>query len=1010
MRISSYSVRHKSVVFFFILCLSISGFMAYEKLGKLEDPDFTIKTAIVVTPYPGASPHEVELQVTDLIEQAAQSTEHVVEIRSESRAGLSLVYVDVDESMRSHAISHTWESLRKKITAMQAELPPGVLPSTVQDDYGDIYGIFVALSGEGYSEKELADYADYLRRELLKVADVSRIQIYGDRTETIEILIPEEQMALQGIRPDILTMALSRQNAVVDSGALDSGIRRVRLETTGVLTDLSTLENLILLGMDGRTFRLGDIATIQRSYQTPREKSLSINGKTAIGITISARQGANVVAMGEAVRLRMNQLMADMPLGMELHDVYYQSESVQKAIGKFMTSLIQSVGIVVLVLLFAMGVRSGLIIASGLVLSILASFLVMLAWGIDLQRISLAALILVMGMIVDNAIVVVDGTLIKLNQGMDRESAAVQSVKETAWPLLGATIIAVLAFFPIYMAPSNTGEYCASLFQVVAIALLASWVLAITQTPVFCHQFLKTPAPPLLKNGEIAPPEPRGYRLYRKFLFFCLRHRFLTLITMTGVLLSSLVAFQHVPQNFFADSDRDMFMIDFWMPDGTRTETLAHEMGRLEQHLTTLPEIESFAGFIGSGPVRYEASQNPEPATEHYGHFLVQVKDYREIPAIRTNLYTWFNENIADAAPRIRLYRSGPPVDFKVEARFTGPDPAILRDLADQAKGIMEAHPNAYDVRDDWRNRVPVLSSSFNQTEGRMTGVERSDLGASMLRRTDGEPMGGFRDGNDILPILLKTIASPDASLEGIPVWGRDTESRPLRQVTEEMTIQWENPVIRRIDRTRAIKAQCDPMDITGESLRKDIAPAIEAIPLPPGYRLEWAGDYDLSVKGQESTNKYLPLSLFLMACILVLLFGQLRPLLIIMLTLPLSVIGIAFGLLVTQETFGFLAILGAYSLIGMLIKNAVVLLDQIQLEMAAGKAPLLAVMDASLSRLRPVTMAALTTILGMIPLLSDPLFSSMAVTIMSGLLVATVLTLMVVPVLFTLLYRIEIP
>ncbi|MDY0164720.1 efflux RND transporter permease subunit, partial [Desulfobotulus sp.] len=334
----------------------------------------------------------------------------------------------------------------------------------------------MALSGEGYSEKELADYADYLRRELLKVADVSRIQIYGDRTETIEILIPEEQMALQGIRPDILTMALSRQNAVVDSGALDSGTRRVRLETTGVLTDLSTLENLILLGMDGRTFRLGDIATIQRSYQTPREKSLSINGKTAIGITISARQGANVVAMGEAVRLRMNQLMADMPLGMELHDVYYQSESVQKAIGKFMTSLIQSVGIVVLVLLFAMGVRSGLIIASGLVLSILASFLVMLAWGIDLQRISLAALILVMGMIVDNAIVVVDGTLIKLNQGMDRESAAVQSVKETAWPLLGATIIAVLAFFPIYMAPSNTGEYCASLFQVVVIALLASWV------------------------------------------------------------------------------------------------------------------------------------------------------------------------------------------------------------------------------------------------------------------------------------------------------------------------------------------------------------------------------------------------------------------------------------------------------------------------------------------------------------------------------------------------------
>lgn len=1004
MKFVDISINNRITVLFALTLVVVGGIYAYFHLGKLEDPEFSIKTALIVTPYLGASPHEVEQQVTRVVEEAVQKTAEVETIRSVSRAGKSMVYVDLYEHNWTQRIQQEWDVLRRKVQECQGKLPTGAGPSIVFDDYSNVYGIFLAMSGDGFTYAELKEYADVVQRELVLVDNVARVDLFGARRECIEVEISRAKCATLGVHPKEIVEILNGQNEIVGAGAIEYDDSRLRIAVSGVFNSHKDIGELVVQQTDNQQILLKDLARITRSYIRPSDPMMRFNGRMAIGIAVAAISGANVVTMGDDVQTRIDNLMNDLPVGLNIDGVYYQSKFVKDAIKKFMTNLLQSIGIVIAVLLVFMGFRSGLIIAGNLVFSILATLVIMLIWGIDLQRISLAALILVMGMIVDNAIVVTDGTLVQLKKGGSLMDAVRDPARQTAWPLLAATVIACLAFMPIYMAKNNTGEYCGSLFQVVAIALMTSWLLAMSQTPVFCLYLLKASK----TGGQTESHTGMFYRIYRSLLDATLRRRPLTLLVMTAFLILGILGFGMVSKIFFADSDKAQFFIDYRRPESAPIQAVSRDLLQVEQYLKSFSEIKNFATCIGQGSPRFASSITPEPPTACFGQIIVNVHDYRGIDNLTEQLERWFPEHLPEGEPHIWKYIAGPKADYRVEARFSGPDPKVLRSLAEKAKAIMRADPMAKNVCDDWRERAMILDFTYAQRKARMAGVERRHLAESLMSQTDGLIVTWYREKDDLIPVkMIYSAISPD-NLEATPVWGRKPVSVPLGQIIEANDITWEDPIVRRYDRRRMIRAQCDPIQgATSDTLLKRIGPAIESLELPPGYTLEWEGEYELSKKANEGVNQFLPVALICMAFILVALFNAIHQPIIIALTLPFALVGMTVGLLLCRQPFGFLAMLGAYSLMGMLIKNAVVLIDQIDSEIRDGKPPLEAVKDSSVSRMRPVMMAALTTILGMLPLLTDATFVSMAVTIMFGLAFATLLTLICVPVLYTLFFRI---
>ncbi len=1005
MALADYALRNRVVTSFALFLVFAGGIFAYWNMGKLADPVFTIKTALIVTPYPGASPREVDQQITRVLEEYVQAADEVKTIRSTSRAGISLIYVDMHEYNQTDQIQQLWDILRRKVELAQTALPPGARPSIVYDDYSDVYGIFLALTGDGYSNAQLERYADYIKRELSLVKDVKRIQLYGIRTECITVTINRDRSAQLGIPPGRIVQLLNAQNEIISQGELISGDYRIRVDSSSdTFHSAGDIGELIIQGHDAEQFRLKDLAEISRGYIRPSEPVMRFNGQPAIGITISAAHGANVVEMGEAVGRRLEELMQNLPAGVNIDGVYYESQFVKDSIKKFMTNLLASVGVVILVLLLAMGFRSGMIIAGNLIFSIMGTLIVMMIWGINLQRISIAAMILVMGIIVDNAIVVTEGSLVDLQRGQPRDKAAVDPARRTAWPLLGATVIACLAFAPIYLAPSNVGEFCASLFQVVSVALMLSWILAMTQTPVFSYRFLKLSA----RAARTQPHSSRPYQIYRALLLWTLRHRLLTLAGVLLLFVLGNIGFGHVPKVFFADSDMEQFFIDYRRPEGVHLQAVSQDLKKVEDHLATLPEVQSYATCVGQGPPRFAVSITPEPTNDSFGQIIVNVKDYRTIDRLIRHLSAWFPEHLPRGEPHIWKYINGPNADYDVEARFTGPDPRQLRILAEKAKTVMRREALARNVCDDWRERVIIADVDYSQQKARPAGVERRDLGYALQSATDGLTVDIFRENEEMIPVRIQYSDQEIDSIHTLPIWGAKGTSIPFGQAITRFNVRWEDPIIRRYNRRHVIRAQCDPvLGVTADTLLKKVRPRIEAFELPRGYQLEWEGIYEDSQESQAATRKYLPVVLIIMLFILVALFNTIRQPLIIVLVIPLAIIGISAGLLLFRQNFSFLAILGTYALIGMLIKNAVVLLDEIDAEIRAGKKPFTAVRDSAVNRMRPVMMTSLTTICGMAPLVTDPLFSSMAVTIMFGLAFATVLTLFVVPVLYSLFFRI---
>jgi multidrug efflux pump subunit AcrB len=767
----------------------------------------------------------------------------------------------------------------------------------------------------------------------------------------------------------------------------------------------------------GELIRLDDVATVRRGILEPPSWEMRFDGRLAQGLALANVSGGNVVDTGRAIDRRLEGLIADLPHGIEVHRVAWQSDEVSTSVNGFLVNLIQAILIVLVVLTLPMGWRMGLImgliIGSGLLMTILGTFMLMAVFAIDLQRMSLGALVIALGMMVDNAIVVADGYLVRQKRGMDPRRAAIESASAPAMPLLGATFVAVMAYYPVFASTADAGEYCRTLFSVVAIALLLSWLLAVTVTPLHCTILLRAPSGGGQQTGN--PYGGRFYDQFRGLLGAAIRRRFLVITAMLLLLLASFGGFRWVPQMFFPDSSRNQLMIDYWAPEGARIQDVSAALRELEGRLLDSDHVDHVTTFVGQGPPRFYLPVDPESPHASYGQLIVNTPAYRDIEPLIAEFQPWIVENVPDAMVRVRKYGVGPAETWPFEARFTGPaeaDVGLLRQLGASGIDLLADNPLATDIRTDMRTQVFRVVPVYDQENGRWANVAREDIARATKRAFDGVQVGLYREGDDLHPILLRHAveerdrAAAEMELLQVNSPGQ-TRMVPLSAVTEAIRAEWEDPIIVRWNRRRAITVQGDAAGVTFPTLHASVMTDFEAIELPPGYEFLWDGEYASTVEAQAGLLPGIVPAVVIMLFIIVALFNAVRPPLIIIATIPFAFIGISTGLLVTQAAFGFVALLGAMSLAGMMIKASIVLLDQIGIERAAGKSPYAAVVDSAVSRLRPVALASATTVLGVIPLLKDLFWVSMSVTIMAGLTVGTILVMVLVPVLYATLFRI---
>ena len=1013
MNIGEFSLQNRTSTLVVAILFIVGGIVAYQNLGRLEDPEFTIKDALVITAYPGATAEEVEQEITDVIEKAAQQLGQIKRVESRSIKGLSTVTVTIQDKYDKVTLPQVWDELRRKVNDVQGELPPGAGPSIVQDDFGDVYGIFFALTGDGYTPKELKDVADYLQRELLLEQDVAKITFFGDLPERIYIEMSRAKMAQFGIPKAAIYQALAEKNLVADAGNVHVGTEYIQVRPTGEFDSVQEMGDLLisyrslLPGAETSMVYLRDIATITRGYQEPPTNILRVNGQQAIGMAISTVAGGNVVTMGDAIARRMQELAPTIPFGIEFHKISIQSEAVTIAINGFVSSLMQAVVIVIVVLMIFMGLQSGILIGTVLLLTILATFIVMNSQGVMLERISLGALIIALGMLVDNAIVITEGMLLRIQGGEDKRSAVKAVVGQSAVPLFGATVIAVLAFAAIGTSQDSSGEFCRSLYQVILYSLMLSWLTAVTITPLFCTMMFK----PLPQTGDVKDPYAGAfYQLYRTFLRFCMRRRWLTVLTMLVLLVLAGYGFQYTDKSFFPDSTRPQFQLDFWLPEGTHIENTEAEVAQVEDYLQGLDGVTDVVVSVGQGMPRYLLTYQPEKVNSSYAYFIISVDDYEKIPGLLTQVQNDLEQQFPDALPITYPFMLGPGKSTKIQPRFSGPDIAVLRELSEQAIDIMYADGGLVGIQTDWRGHVKDYRPILAEVQARNNGIERPDVAVVLQEAFDGTVAGIYREGKNLIPIVSRPPENErqDVSdIKNLVIWS-PTAGRniPLQQVVAGFETTFADSIIQRRNRRRTITIKCNPGEGSANAALARIMPKMNAIPLPPGYILEWGGEYEDSNNARAGLTRMLPVFLLLMVLIVIFLFNNLKQPLIIWLCVPLAIIGVTAGLLATDQPFGFMALLGLLSLSGMLIKNAIVLIDQINLEIREGKSTYQAILDSGVSRMRPVMMAAATTVLGMVPLLFDAFFIAMAVTIMAGLTFASVLTLVVVPVLYAIFYN----
>ena len=1009
MKLVKYFLSKKPVTILLLVLVLAGGLLAYVKMGKLEDAPFTIKQALVLTPYPGASPSEVQSQVTDVLEESIQALGELYYLKTENRAGLSKITVYVKKETRADEMQQLWDKLRRKVSDVQSKLPEGAGPSVVNDDFGDVLGVFYGLTGSGHSYRELEDEAKLIKNEILKVKDVAKVEIYGTQTPTIDISVSPSVMARSGITMADIARAFEAQNKVVDAGGIDVGSNRLRIESTGNFYSLDDIRNLTIVSRTGEHFRLADITRIEESYQTPASNLMRINGQPAVGIAISTVPTGNVVDMAAAVKESLQQMSGSMPEGFELVTLYDQGYESAVANQGFILNLIISVLTVVAILLFFIGFKNGLLIGSRLVFSIFATLIVMLCTDIALQRMSLAAIIIAMGMLVDNAIVVSDSALVNMQRGMRKRVAIMRACSSTALPLLAATVIAILTFLPIYFSPHITGELLSSLVIVIGVSLMFSWVFALTQTPFFIQEFVRRPRPEELKSALF---DGKYYNMFRRSLHWVIKHRYATIACMVLLLVLSAWSFKFIPKVFVPALDKQYFTVDVWLPEGSNIDETGKLAEEMAEYIRTHGEAEMVSTFIGRTPPRYYLSNVAFGPQSNYTQLLVKCHTSEESRRLNAALQDSIRLKFPGPLIKVNKFELSPLTEAVIEARFLGPDPAVLDSLVGQAIEIMRRNPKVADARNEWGNMALMLRPVYDPVKAGELGITKAQMMQSVKSISDGVPVGIYRDNEKKVPVLLKSEGydiTDAASLGNFSVWNGE-RSAPLSQVTERIETTWEFPQMRTYNRQLSMAAMCGVKPgHTMAEVHGEIRSEIEAMPLPPGYTFFWDSQYKDQGEAMEAIAKYFPLAFLMLIVILVALFGNFRQPIIILCILPLSLIGVAVGMLLTGFDFGFFPIAGWLGLLGMIIKNVIVLIDEINIQRREGVPAYTAVIESTVSRTRPVLMAATTTILGMVPLLFDIAFGGMAATIIFGLTFATLLTLFVTPALYILFYRIKI-
>ncbi|MCF7483483.1 efflux RND transporter permease subunit [Vibrio sp. J1-1] len=1015
MNIAEYSIKNKVISWLFIVILAIGGITSFLELGRLEDPAFTIKEAMVISTYPGATSKEVEEELTYPLEKEIRKLPYIDFITSTSSDGMSQIMVSMKMDYGPDELPQIWDEMRRKINDLQPNLPQGVQSLQIIDDFGDVYGVMLMLTGDDYNYIELKRYADHLTRELELIEGVGKVDISGDQQEMLFVEISLDRLASLNIDMNVVANLLNQQNSVVSAGEVMVNGESLIIRPSGALNTVEELGNLIIHGRDtGNLIRLKDVATISRGIQEKPSNVILFNGKKAINIAISFASGVNVVEVGERIDAELSNLESIKPAGIDMSYFYNQAKEVDQSVKAFVISLAEAVAIVIIVLLFTMGLRSGVIIGAVLLLTVFGTFILMNYYNIELHRISLGALIIALGMLVDNAIVVVEGILVGLKKGRSKVQSAVDIVKQTQWPLLGATVIAITAFAPIGLSQDATGEFMGSLFWVLCFSLFLSWITAITLTPFLANLLLKEEDK---ASGDEDQDPYKGWLFvaFGALLKVALRFRWLTVAAMVALLVGAVVAFGNVKQQFFPPSNTPMFYVDMWMPEGTDIRETTKKAEAVESFIRQQDDIDFVSVSIGQGMQRFVLTYQPERSYEAYAQFQVRATDRESMFKLLDTLDATLAKKFNEPTFLFKLMEFGPSPASKIEARITGPDPQILRNLAVKVEDILHTDPGARNIRHDWRERTKELVPVFNESKARRLGISKEDLSGTLQMAFGGRALGYLRDGTHTLPILTRL---PEAervdfeSLQNVNIWSPSLQTYiPVDQIIDGVKLDWSEPLIQRRDRKRTLTVLADHdvlSEDTAASLFARVQPKVMALHLPDGYEITWGGEYESSKDAQDALFGSLPMGYLLMFIITILLFNSVKKPLVIWFTVPLSIIGVSFGLLATNMPFSFTAFLGLLSLSGMILKNGIVLLDQINLELASGKDPYLAIVDSAISRVRPVSMAAVTTILGMIPLVFDAFFGSMAITIMAGLGFATVLTLIVVPVMFAILFRIN--
>ena len=1009
MNIAEACFSRKTVTVVLALALAVAGFRSYYRLGRLEDPEYTIRCAQILTSYPGATAQDVAERVSDPIETAVQRLGKVKHVTSVSYPGKSIVLVELQDRFTGEELPQIWDELRRKVGDMASSLPEGCSKPLVYDDYGDVYGVFYAIHGDGYSYAELKEYAKMLRKELLLCTDVAKIDLIGDQREIVEISLSRAKIAALGITPSQIAAALRGKSVPEEAGDLRVADKTIRIRPDGEIKSVEEFGDVLI----AKDLYLRDIATIRRTYDDVPSVLVKRNGRSCIGFGISTAKGGNVITMGEAVEKRMHELLGETPIGIEVDVISHQATSVKVAVGGFVENLFESIVLVIAVLLFTMGMQSGFLIGGILLLTVLATVFVMDVFGIMFERISLGAFIIALGMLVDNAIVITEAVLVAARRGESKKDAAIAVVRQTQWALLGGTVIAILSFAPIGASQDASGEYCRSLFLVIGISLLLSWVLAITVTPLLAEKFLGATG-----NGEKGMgkgEDPYGglfFRAYRRFLEWCVCNKGFTLFALLCLLLMSILGFGRVKQNFFPDSTRPQFMVHVWMPEGSFVAKTDERVQAVAAEARKLEGVTGVSTFTGAGALRFLLTYTPEDADQAYGLVLVDVEDDKAIAGLMEKIESAAPELVPDAMVNCQRFVLGPGDPQKIQMRILGNDPRVLRTLGEKVLAAMRADPNLKEVQSDWRNRADVMEPVISEVRATKLGLARADVARAFRVATAGLPIGTYVEGDEQLPIVLRSPESERGEVISAWAWSdRLGVSVPLAQLIDNIRPVSEEMRLKRRDRKFCLTAKCNPRE--GQTAAEAFArlkPTLDALgdAFPSGYSYEYGGEYENSNEANKTlAPTFLPIFVA-MVLVVLMLFNSVKKTAVIFMTLPLIIVGVVAGLLAFGQPFGFMALLGFLSLVGMQVKNAIVLMDEIAANIEKGLTPYDSVIEAGVSRLRPVANASLTTVLGMLPLVVDAFYSAMAVTIMAGLAFATVLTMVVIPVNYALIYRIK--